>query len=111
MARQPGKKPHLWSTGPCPIRHDKFLKWHQQRNQAKWRGEKWHIDFEEFCELWADQWSRRGRRPEDLCMVRKSYDEDWTLDNVHIISREDHWQHQHHQRRLQKQRRISVALD
>lgn len=111
MGRRPGLKPHLWSTGPDPVTHEKFMKWHQQRNQAHWRGEKWAIEFDKFCELWGDQWDRRGRKPDDLCMVRKNYDEDWTLENVHIISRNDHWQHQHHHRRVQKQQAIGKQLD
>lgn len=112
MGRKPGQKPHLWSTGTCPIKHDKFLKWHQQRNQAQWRGETWAIDFEEFCELWAEHdWDQRGRKPSDLCMVRKSYELNWTLDNVHIVTRAEHWQHQHQQRRQQKLQQMDRYLD
>ena len=107
MGRKPGHKPHLWSTGPCPIRHDKFLKWHQQRNQAMWRGENWAITFEEFEELWADKWDQRGRRPQDLCMVRQDYLKDWDLDNVHIVTRDEHWQLQHYHRRQAKLRQQS----
>lgn len=108
MGRRTGPHPNLWSTGTDPVKHDKFLKWHQQRNQAKWRGETWAIDFEEFCELWAEHdWDRRGRRPSDLCMVRKSYELDWTLDNVHIVTRDEHWQLQHHHRRQQKLQKTS----
>ena len=112
MGRKPGQKPHLWSTGPCPIKHDKFLKWHQQRNQAQWRGETWTIDFEEFCELWQEHdWDRRGRKPSDLCLTRRDYDQPWTLDNVHIVTRDEHWQHQHRYRRQQKLQQIDRYLD
>jgi len=112
MAHRRGPRPERWSTGTCPVTHDKFLKWHQQRNQAQWRGETWSIDFDEFCELWqGDSWERRGRHPEDLCMVRKDYGLDWTLDNVHIVTRAEHWQHQHQQRRLQRLRQLSQELD
>ena len=84
------QRPHLWVTGPDPVRHKKYLVWLQQRNQALWREEGWHIDFDAWCEIWGDLWDLRGRQRGHYCMTRRDWGRPWTLDNVHVITRSEH---------------------
>lgn len=87
-ARRP--RPHLWLTGPDPVRHKMYLTWLQQRNQALFRQEGWSIDFEAWAELWQERWHQRGRRRGDYCMTRVDWELPWTLDNVAIVTRSEH---------------------
>jgi hypothetical protein len=84
------QRPHLWISGPDPVVHKKYLVWLQQRNQALWREEGWHIDFADWCGLWGDLWHSRGRQRGDYCMTRKDWSLPWTLDNVQVITRSEH---------------------
>jgi hypothetical protein len=93
------QRPHVWITGPDPLLHTQYLAWLQQRNQAQWRKEGWHIPFNEWLEMWKLQWHNRGRRPENVCMVRTDYDLPWTRDNVEIIPRTEHSK-RHNQRQF-----------
>ena len=84
------QRPHLWVTGPDPVLHKKYLVWLQQKNQAQFRQEGWHIPFDVWCEIWGDQWDLRGRERGHLCMTRKDWAAPWTQDNVIIVTREAH---------------------
>lgn len=83
-------RPHLWRVGPDPVLHDKYRVWLQQRNQAQWRGEGWHIPFEAWVKIWGDLWELRGRTRGTYCMTRCDWTESWTTDNVRIATREEH---------------------
>lgn len=84
------QRPHLWVTGPDPVLHKKYLVWLQQKNQAQFRGEGWHLDFAVWCEIWGDGWDLRGRERGHLCMTRRDWAAPWTPDNVIIVTREAH---------------------
>jgi len=88
-------RPHLWKAGPDPVEHKKYLVWLQQRNQAQWREETWEIPFAVWRELWQEHWPRRGRGSGDYCMSRLDWSLPWTLDNVAVISRNEHSRLQH----------------
>jgi hypothetical protein len=85
-----GIRPHTWKSGPDPIQHKKHRVWIQQKNQAQWRDEIWNISFEEWCEIWADLWDKRGRKKNNYCMSRKDWSVSWNKDNVEIIPRSQH---------------------
>lgn len=85
-----GPRPQVWITGPDPVVHKKYHVWLQQRNQALFRSEGWHIDFEVWCEIWGDLWPNRGRQRGDLCMTRHDWDAPWTRENVMIVTRSQH---------------------
>jgi hypothetical protein len=72
------------------VLHKKYLVWLQQRNQAIWREEAWHIDFETWVGLWGELWHNRGRQRGDYCMTRLDWSLPWTVDNVHVITRSEH---------------------
>ncbi len=91
-----GPRPHVWKIGPDPELHAKYRVWLQQRNQALWRGEGWHIDFDVWCEIWGDQWHNRGRERGTMCMTRRDWSEPWTEDNAIIVTRSQHARAQGH---------------
>lgn len=87
-----GPRPHTWITGPDPEEHKRYRTFIQQRNQAQWREEVWTISFEEWKQLWAEsgQWYNRGRERGCYCMTRKDREGPWSVNNVHIVTREQH---------------------
>ena len=44
-----------WTTGPCPIRRDKYYGWLKHRAQARYRNEYYDLEFEQFESLWKDK--------------------------------------------------------
>jgi hypothetical protein len=87
-----GPRPHRWVTGPDPVEHKKYRVWIQQKNQAQWREEGWTISFEQWKQIWdqSGQWDNRGRERSCYCMTRRDSTLPWSVDNVHIITREQH---------------------
>lgn len=83
-------RPHVWKAGPDPVRHKKYLVWLQQRNQAIYREEPWTIGFDDWIQIWGDKWEHRGRQRGQYCMSRKDWSLPWSVDNVAIITREQH---------------------
>lgn len=68
----------------------------RMKAQAKFRRENFLLSWDEFYEIWIAVWEHRGSRREQLCLSRIDFALDWSIDNVQIITREDHW-------RLQKE--------
>lgn len=98
--------PQRWVSGPDPLVHKKYRVWIQQRNQARWRGEPWHLTFEDWVSIWGDQFGQRGQDVSCLCMTRTDHTEGWTKHNVEIISREEHFA-QHRQRMAESKRKLN----
>lgn len=90
----PGPRPLLWTTGPDPIRHQRYIAFGRAKCQAEWRGEGWLLTFEQYEEIWGDRWHLRGRTKDTLCLSRIDYDLPWSQDNVEIITRRQHNQRQ-----------------
>ena len=85
-----GPRPHVWKSGPDPIEHRKYLNWLQQRAQARFRGEEWHLDFETWKEIWGGDWHNKGRGSDNYCMTRQDDQGAWAKDNVEIVTRREH---------------------
>jgi len=85
------QRPHIWCTGPDPVRHDQFVCWMKSKAQCNFRGEEFSLTFEQYEEVWAGQWSKRGRTPNDVCMTRIDWDGAWESGNVEIITRAEHF--------------------
>lgn len=86
----PGPRPGVWKSGTDPVRHEQYIAWSRARAQAHYRQEHWHLTFEEWAELWKDQWHRRGRTKDTVCLSRRDYDEPWSVANCEIITRREH---------------------
>ena len=85
-----GPRPHVWKSGPDPVEHRKYLNWLQQRAQARFRGEQWHLDFETWKLIWGADWHNKGRGSDNLCMTRQDDQGAWTQHNVEIVTRREH---------------------
>ena len=93
MGRKSGIYPNTWRSGPDPIDHRLFNDCQRARAQAWYRGEQWFITEQEYIALWRtnDYYLRKGRHNEDLCLIRRHYDLPWSLDNVQIVTRLEHY--------------------
>lgn len=85
-----GPRPNTWKTGTDPVRHQQYNAFIQQRNQARWRGETWNLEFDQWVELWGDQWTNRGRSSENSCMTRSDDTQPWDANNAVVIRRSEH---------------------
>ena len=99
-----GPRPHVWKTGPDPVRHQKFIAWGRARAQAHFRGEEWLLTFEDWETAWADEWHRRGRGPDNLFLVRTDPELPWAIENVQRVDRPEF-----NRRQQQAQRRWREA--
>jgi hypothetical protein len=93
MSRLGRQYPELWrpEMHQDPERRRRYYVWLQQKNQAQWRGEQWQLEFDQWLEIWGDQYARRGRaHADDLCLTRSDPDRAWSPDNVEIITRSEH---------------------
>ncbi len=87
-----GPRPHVWRSGPDPLRHEQYIAWLKARAQANFRGEGWTMTFEEFEAMWNQDgsWHQRGRAADDLMMTRRDSGSPWSKDNCYIELRRDH---------------------
>lgn len=92
--RGTGPRPHTWKAGTDPVRHDQYTAWLKARAQASYRKEPWEITFEQWVELWADQWHRRGRQQDCLMLMKRRWQEPWTRRNAQLVNRETFHQRQ-----------------
>ena len=53
-----------------------------QKACAKHRGIEWLFTYEEWIGWWGDDWSRRGKGANDLCMARIGDTGPYSIDNV-----------------------------
>lgn len=83
-----GPRPHTWLVGPDQVLHEKYKAFVQQRNQARWRGEDWHLEFETWCDLWQDTWDQRGRLGHEYCMTRRDPNQPWDEHNAIVTTRQ-----------------------
>lgn len=85
-----GPRPHVWKVGPDPELHYMYVQWLQHRNQAQWRGEEYHLTFENYQELWRERWHQRGRTKNTYCLTRRDYDLPWDMSNAEVVLRAEH---------------------
>lgn len=89
MPRQ-GPRPHVWVTGPDPVRHKLYIAFLRQKAQANFRQEGWDFEFEDWLGVWGDNIQYRGRQKGSMTMVRKDYEKPWSKDNSRIVDRKEH---------------------
>ena len=93
----PGKgkasDPNNWITGPDIERREKYYAYLKHRSQATYRGELYLLTWEDWEHMWTDRvWYKRGRRIKDLCLTRLDFGGAWSMDNVVICSRRQHFE-------------------
>lgn len=89
-----GPQPHVWMSGPDPVRHEQHIAWHRARSQAHYRGEQWLLTYEQWVQVWAQHWHQRGRGKHNLMLARKNYKKPWSIRNVHLLTRSQFHTHQ-----------------
>ena len=95
-----GPRPHIWKCGPDPKLHAMYMPWLRAKSQSDYRlrqglevGE-FKLSFDDWVELWGENWNFRGKGPDSYCMTRKDYNKDWVLDNCEIVGRLEHLRRQ-----------------
>lgn len=87
-------RPHVWIIGPDEQKHKMYHPWQMSKAQAIFRDEGWDLSFEEYYELWKNDWDNRGRKSENMCMTRIDASKPWTIKNVEIVMRLEHLRRQ-----------------
>ena len=94
MGRKKGQlTPEDWLSGPDPADHRLFNDCQRARAQAWYRGQDWFITEQQYIEIWRkdDRYLRKGRANDQLCMTRIDPDLPWTIDNIEIKTRLEHY--------------------
>ena len=68
--------------------------WLRMKAQAKFRNEPFEITWEDYLKIWEGRWHQRGSSRESYTLQRIDWKGGWTLNNVHIVSRLEHWRRQ-----------------
>lgn len=71
-----------------------------QRIEAGRRGIEWKLTFQEWVEWWGDDYSKRGRGPDDLVMGRIGDIGPYSLDNIEKITKRQNCVNQRMTRRM-----------
>lgn len=61
--------------------------------QCNFRKEPCDITLEQYLALWSNNWDRRGRASDDMCLTREDFDRPWTISNVVLMTRKDFLAH------------------
>ena len=98
-----GPRPHTWKYGKDPFLKEKNLAFLIARVQARYRKEKWTLDFPTFSAIWTkDKWKQKGIKAKCLCMSRRDPKKGWTKNNVFLVTRGEN------QLRLRKKHRNQI---
>lgn len=62
------------------------------KNQALYRGQAWHLEFEDYANIWLenDAYLNKGRGKQNCHLSRKDINGAWHKDNVQITRRGEH---------------------
>lgn len=91
-----GRPRRTYITGPDPLVHKKYVAWARARAQAHFYDQTWSITFDQWQQIWGDQWHQRGRSSTSLCLSRLDLRGPWDVSNVHLITRRQHCQRTAH---------------
>lgn len=80
----------LWKSGPDPHLHRMYVQFGYHRTTSRLRQENWHLTWPEWRDIWLPHWDQRGRSAKNLCLARIDLDGDWSVANVHLITRREH---------------------
>lgn len=104
-------RPALWKSGPDEYRHEIYQAFLKRRAQANFRQEGWAMDYEEFYDLWKDDWNNRGRLSHQVCMSRIDDEKPWTRDNTHVRLRYDQLYEQSQKRKAWGDKQRALGLN
>jgi len=90
--KKAGRPRRTYITGPDPVIHKKYVAWARARAQAHFHDQIWTISFDQWQQIWGDDWNQRGRSSTSLCLSRINLREAWDISNVHLITRRQHCQ-------------------
>jgi len=77
---------------PDPMVREKYYAFLKHRSQAQHRGELYDITEQQWIDLWTDElFSQRGRTINSLCLRLIDSEFGWTISNVEIVSRRQHF--------------------
>jgi len=75
---------------PDQEKRNRYYAYLKHKSQAKYRGETYLLTKEDWFDLWPTElFEQRGRGSQNLCLSRIDPFGDWTVSNVHIITREE----------------------
>ena len=87
MSRAPGPFIELRKYKD-PFDHVRYRAFMQCKAQAMYRKEGFTMTADEFFELWTpENWARRGRKSDDLAMIRVDITKPWCLANCVLVTR------------------------
>ena len=82
-------RPHIWVYPNDAEKNRKHLAWSRAKAQAKFRNEEFKITEPEWMnEIWPEHlWARRGRKGDQLCLIRVDNRQEWSKKNTYIVTR------------------------
>ena len=99
-------RPHCWLVGPDEYKHSMYWPWQKMKAQAKFRGEEYSLEFEDFYNLWKDDWDNRGRKAHNMCLTRIKPNGPWDTKNTILVTRQEHLERQGFYRQHNGQDRV-----
>jgi hypothetical protein len=85
-------RPHLWISGPDPLRHDQYYAWLKHKSQAAYRKEAHELTFEQWLAIWTvdDRWNQRGNYSNSIVLTRRDKTQPWSVSNCYVKNRQEH---------------------
>lgn len=83
-------QPHLVIYPPGII-GDMRLSYTRMKAQCKFRNEQFQLSWDDYQTIWKDNWHRRGRHIDSVCLSRLDWSVPWHIDNCILLVREDHF--------------------
>lgn len=91
--------PSKWITGPDINTRIKYYAYLKHKAQARYRSEPYALTWDDWQTLWTDElFEQRGRRVQDLVLVRRNRAESWNRNNCQICTRREHFKTRAEQR-------------
>jgi hypothetical protein len=91
VARPKGHFPSAWTYPHDEEKTRRHRGWSRAKAQAEFRGEVWQIKAHEWMAIWTEElYARRGRAPDELCLIRRDIEKPWHKDNIIMIVRRAH---------------------
>lgn len=75
-----------------PVLYALKRSWFCSKNQAKYRGQIWRIDFDDYAHIWLkdNRYLNKGRGSDSYHLARKDRSKPWTTANVYVVKRGEH---------------------